>query len=158
MKLMAIFAMLLFIGAIIPVNATLTAQDIAWGKATWPVTDILADDCKLVSAAIDANDISMMQMACNTTKEDIISAELVNHAMPVSQEMQIIKDDYTSVLTCMWLGMEDIRAGYTSGNLTKFKLGTSEISQSNVYSRKMIRDMDVIAEAMKQAQGGKENQ
>ena len=143
MKLMAIFAMLLFIGVIVPVNATLTAQDIAWEKVTRPELNILSDDCTLVNAAIDTKDISTFQMACNTTKEDIISAEVVNHAMPVSRYMQITKDDYTSALANMWAAEEDWSVGYASGNQTKIDLGTSEMLQANVYFRKMTRDIDV---------------
>ena len=125
----------------------MTAQDVAWGKAISPGLTILQDDCKLVIAAAGTKDISTFQMACNTTKEDIISAEVVNQAMPVSRDMQIAKDDYTTALASIWAGVDDVSAGYAASDLAKINLGTSEILRSNVYFTKISRDIDVAKAA-----------
>ena len=138
-----ILVALMFIGALVPVNATLTDQDTAWSTAIYPNIKMLIDDCAVLSASADSKDMSMLQMACNTMKEDIISAEAVNLAMPVSSDMQPAKDDYTSALTSIWAGLDDINTGMASYDITKVKLGMSKFSQGTVYLAKMNRDIHI---------------
>ena len=147
MKLAAIIMALLFVGVVVPVNAKVTDQDMAWVKAMSPGMKLVIDDAKVLAAVAATDNASMIQIACNTTKEDIISAETVNQAMPVSKDVQPLKDDYTLLISSMWTGVNDVGEGYATGNQTKVNLGGREIIASSVYATKMNRDIDIAKAA-----------
>ena len=143
MKFVAIIMALLFVGAILPTDAKITAIDVAWAKAVLPGMEILINDSEVVSAAANNPYISMVQIACNKTKEDIISAKAINQAMPVSRDMQPAKDDYTSGLSSLWAGMDNVSTGYATGDHAKIKLGGSEIKMCDVYFGKINTDIGI---------------
>lgn len=86
---MAILVTLLFIGVTVPVNATLTTQtqDIAWTNTFDSWLKIFIDDGRVLLAAVNSDNLTMIWIACKTEKDDIVTAEVINQATPVSSDM-----------------------------------------------------------------------
>jgi hypothetical protein len=139
--LVALVALLL-VG--VPVNAALTSQDIAYGKVISSDAKLIAADLEVFQAALNSNNTSLIRMAHTATKKDIDSAMAETRLMPVSEGWQLVKDDFTTGLTILGTGLDDIYVGKVSCDQSKTVLGISKMWQGIVYISKSTRDMAAL--------------